>query len=108
MLKSLFACLLVCISSLYGFSQGQPISPENHILKTPSGFEYEWNRKSVSSESISAYDYVFINMTLTVDDSVLQSTHKPTVIRIFADNNNYGQLKPLVDLMATLHVGDSV
>lgn len=108
MFKLLFPFLLVSTSFLSAFSQGQPISPESHIPKTSSGFEYQWMRKSYSSQSISVNDYVFFNMTLSIGDSVLQATNKPSVLKILKDNKNYGQLKELVDLIATLEVGDSI
>lgn len=108
MFKLLFPFLLVSTSFLSAFSQGQPISPESHIPKTSSGFEYQWMRKSYSSQSISVNDYVFFNMTLSIGDSVLQATNKPSVLKIMEDNKNYGQLKELVDLISTLVVGDSI
>ena len=85
-------------------------STEGRRLKTESGYEYEIVRKG-SGEPIPANSYIFFNMALMTGDSLLQgtaSTGKPTVIKLMEDNKNYGQLKPLVDLMATLHEGDSL
>ncbi|MEO5906985.1 MAG: FKBP-type peptidyl-prolyl cis-trans isomerase [Saprospiraceae bacterium] len=85
-------------------------SSEGRRLKTESGYEYEIARKG-SGEPIPANSYIFFNMALTANDSVLQetaATGKPTVIKLMDDNKNYGQMKPLVDLMATLHEGDSL
>ena len=85
-------------------------SSEGRRLKTESGYEYEIARKG-TGEAIPANSYIFFNMALTANDSVLQetaATGKPTVIKLMDDNKNYGQMKPLVDLMATLHEGDSL
>ncbi len=85
-------------------------STEGRRLKTESGYEYQIVRKG-SDEAIPANSYVFFNMSLMADDSLLQSTTttgKPTVIKLMEDNKNYGQLKSLVDLIATLHEGDSL
>jgi FKBP-type peptidyl-prolyl cis-trans isomerase FkpA len=54
---------------------------------------------------------MFFNMALTEKDSVLQasaSTGKPSVLKVTRDTKNFGQLKSLVDLMNTLHEGDSL
>ena len=83
---------------------------EGRRLKTESGYEYEIVRKG-SSEAIPVNSYVFFNMSLMADDSLLQSTAsmgKPSVLKLMEDNKNYGQLEPLIDLMATLHEGDSL
>ncbi len=80
-------------------------------MKTPTGFEYMIVRKGSSSESIPVNSYVFFSMTLSEKDSVLQSTAKtgkPSVLKITGDTKSFGQLAPLVDLMATLHLGDSM
>src|SRR5688572_13592324 len=95
---------LLCVLLLAG------CSAEGRRLKTESGYEYEVVRKG-SSDAIPVNSYVFFNMSLMADDSVLQSTAsqgKPSVLKLMEDNKNYGQLKPLIDLMATLHEGDSV
>ncbi|HUR31530.1 MAG TPA: FKBP-type peptidyl-prolyl cis-trans isomerase, partial [Saprospiraceae bacterium] len=86
-------------------------STQGRKLKTESGYEYEIVRKGASKDSIPVNSYVFFNMSLMTGDSVLQSTAtmgKPSVLKLMADNKNYGQLKPLVDLIATLHEGDSL
>ena len=80
-------------------------------LKTVSGYEYEIVRKGASTEAIPVNSYVFFNMSLMSGDSVLETTAKmgkPSVLNVMEDNKNYGQLKPLVDLIATLHEGDSL
>lgn len=85
-------------------------STEGRRMKTESGYEYEIVRKG-SGEAIPANSYVFFNMSLMADDSLLQSTTstgRPTVIKLMDDNKNYGQLKSLVDLIGTLHKGDSL
>lgn len=85
-------------------------STEGRRLKTESGYEYEIVRKG-SEEAIPVNSYVFFNMSLMADDSLLQSTAamgKPSVLKMMEDNKNYGQLKPLIDLMGTLHEGDSL
>ena len=92
--------LLICIGC----------STEGRRLKTESGYEYEVVRKG-SDEPIPVNSYVFFNMSLMADDSLLQSTAsmgKPSVLKLMEDNKNYGQLKPLIDLMATMHEGDSI
>ena len=84
-------------------------SSEGRRLKTESGYEYEVVRKG-SSEAIPVNSYVFFNMSLMAGDSLLQSTAsmgKPSVLKLMEDNKNYGQLQPLIDLMATMHEGDS-
>jgi hypothetical protein len=86
-------------------------SSENRRMKTPTGFEYQIVRKGPSKEPIGINSYIFFNMALTEKDSVLQSTAstgKPSVMKVTEDTKNFGQLKPLVDLMATLHEGDSM
>ena len=85
-------------------------SSEGRRLKTESGYEYEIARKG-SDKTIAVNDYIFFNMSLTADDSLLQSTAsmgKPSVLKLTEDTKNYGQLQPLIDLMATLHEGDSL
>ncbi len=85
-------------------------SSEGRRLKTESGYEYQIVRKG-SSEPIPVNSYVFFNMTLMAGDSLLQTTAsmgKPSVLKLMEDNKNYGQLEPLIDLMATLHEGDSL
>lgn len=55
--------------------------------------------------------YVFFHMSLTQKDSVIQTTTatgQPSVLKLTADNSGYGQLAALVDIMATLSVGDSL
>lgn len=100
-----FLLLLLSIALVAG------CSTEGRRLKTESGYEYEIVRKGASTEAIPVNSYIFFNMSLTADDSLLQSTTtmgRPSVLKIMDDNKNYGQLEPLVDLMATLHVGDSL
>lgn len=96
---------LLCVLFVAGCSS------ENRRMKTPSGFEYQIVRKGPSKEPIGINSYIFFNMALTEKDSVLQSTAstgKPSVMKVTEDTKNFGQLKPLVDLMATLHEGDSM
>lgn len=86
-------------------------SSEGRRLKTESGYEYEIVRKGASEEPIPVNSYVFFHMSLMADDSLIQSTTttgKPSVLKLMEDNKNYGQLEPLVDLIATLHEGDSI
>lgn len=85
-------------------------SSEGRRLKTESGYEYEIVRKG-SGDPIPANSYVFFNMSLMSGDSVMQSTAtmgKPSILKMTEDNKNYGQLKPLIDLMATLAINDSL
>lgn len=80
-------------------------------MKAKSGYEYQIVRKGPSSEAIPVNSYVFFNMSLTQKDSVLQTTAsmgKPSILKIMDDNKSYGQLKALVDIIATLHEGDSL
>ena len=80
-------------------------------MKAESGYEYQVVRKGTSSEAIPVNSYVFFNMSLTQKDSVLQTTAtmgKPSILKIMDDNKSYGQLKALVDIIATLHEGDSL
>ncbi len=96
---------LLCVLFVAGCSS------EGRRLKTESGFEYQIVRKGSSKDSIPVNSYVFFNMSLTEKDSLLQSsaaTGKPSVLKVTGDMKNYGQLKPLVDLMITLHKGDSM
>lgn len=84
---------------------------EGKKMKTESGYEYEVIRKGTSADAIPVNSYVFINMSLMTGDSVLQTTAtmgKPSVLKLMEDNKNYGQLEPLIDLIATLHEGDSL
>ena len=79
-------------------------------MKAESGYEYQVVRKG-SKDSIAVNSYVFFNMSLSQKDSVIQTTAttgKPSVLKLMEDNKSYGQLKALVDLMATLHEGDSL
>lgn len=102
--NNLFFALL-CVLLVAGCSS------EGRRLKTESGYEYQIVRKGSSKDSIPVNSYVFFNMSLTEKDSVLQSsasTGKPSVLKMTGDTKNFGQLKSLVDLMATLHEGDSL
>ena len=86
-------------------------STEGRRLKTTSGYEYQVVRKGASKDSIPVDNYLFFNMSLTEKDSVLRSsasTGKPSVLKVTKDTKNFGQLKSLVDLMNTLHEGDSM
>ena len=78
-------------------------------MKTESGYEYEIIRKG-DGEAIPANSYIFFHMQRMMNDSLLQSTAttgRPGVLKLM-DDQNYGPLKPLVDLMASLHKGDSI
>lgn len=82
----------------------------NGRIKADSGYEYEVIRKG-NNEPIPMDSYVFFHMSLTQGDSVIQSTitsGQPSVLKLTEDNTNYGQLEALVDIMATLSVGDSL
>lgn len=99
---------MLCVLLLAGCSS------EGRRIKSESGYEYQVVRKG-DSTPIPVNSYVFFNMSLTEKvaekDSVLQSTAsmgKPSVLKIMEDNKSYGQLKALVDIMATLHKGDSL
>ena len=95
---------LLCVLLIAGCSS------EGRRIKADSGYEYEIVRKG-DSNPIPVNSYVFFNMSLTEKDSVLQSTAtmgKPSVLKIMDDNKSYGQLKALVDIIATLHKGDSL
>lgn len=79
-------------------------------MKTDSGYEYQVVRKG-DKDPIPVNSYVFFNMALSQKDSVIQTTAttgKPSVLKLMEDNKSYGQLEPLVDLLATLHDGDSL
>jgi FKBP-type peptidyl-prolyl cis-trans isomerase FkpA len=95
---------LLCVLFIAGCSS------EGKRIKSPSGYEYQVVRKG-GSEPIPVNSYVFFNMSLTQKDSVLQSTAtmgKPSILKVMDDNKSYGQLKALVDIIATLHEGDSL
>ena len=95
---------LLCVLFIAGCSS------EGKRIKSPSGYEYQIVRKG-GSEPIPVNSYVFFNMSLTQKDSVLQSTAtmgKPSILKVMDDNKSYGQLKALVDIIATLHEGDSL
>lgn len=95
---------LLCVLLIAGCSS------EGKRIKSPSGYEYQVVRKG-GSEPIPVNSYVFFNMSLTQKDSVLQSTAtmgKPSILKVMDDNKSYGQLKALVDIIATLHEGDSL
>jgi FKBP-type peptidyl-prolyl cis-trans isomerase FkpA len=96
---------LLCVLLIAGCSS------EGRRMKAESGYEYQIVRKGASSEAIPVNSYVFFNMSLTQKDSVLQTTAsmgKPSILKIMDDNKSYGQLKALVDIIATLHEGDSL
>lgn len=96
---------LLCVLLIAGCAS------EGKRMKTPTGYDYQIVRKGSSTDPIPVNSYVFFSMSLTEKDSVLQSsakTGKPSVLKITGDTKNFGQLKPLVDLMATLHKGDSL
>ena len=100
-----FLFSLLCVLLVAGCSS------EGRRLKTKSGYEYQIVRKGSSKDSIPVNSFVFFNMSLTEKDSMLQSsasTGKPSVLKVTGDTKNFGQLKSLVDLMVTLHEGDSM
>lgn len=79
-------------------------------MKAESGYEYQVIRKG-DNEPIPMDSYIFFHMSLTQKDSVLQTTTtmgRPSVLKLMEDNKSYGQLEGLVDLMGTLHKGDSL
>ena len=95
---------LLCVLLIAGCSS------EGRRIKSESGYEYQVVRKG-GSDPIPVNSYVFFNMSLTQKDSVLQSTAtmgKPSILKVMDDNKSYGQLKALVDIIATLHEGDSL
>ena len=102
--NNIFFSLLCCVLLIAGCAS------EGRRIKAESGYEYQVVRKG-ESDPIPVNSYVFFNMSLTQKDSVLQSTAtmgKPSVLKLMDDNKSYGQLKALVDIMATLHKGDSL
>jgi FKBP-type peptidyl-prolyl cis-trans isomerase FkpA len=85
-------------------------SSEGRRMKTDSGYEYQVVRKG-GTDPIAIGSYVFFNMALTQKDSVIQTTAtmgRPSVLKLMDNNKSYGQLEALVDVMATLHNGDSL
>ena len=85
-------------------------SSEGRRMKTESGYEYQVVRTG-GSDPIPVGSYVFFNMALTQKDSVIQTTAtqgRPSVLKLMENNKSYGQLESLVDVMATLHNGDSL
>jgi FKBP-type peptidyl-prolyl cis-trans isomerase FkpA len=95
---------LLCVLFLVGCAS------EGRRIKSESGYEYQVVRKG-GSDPIPVNSYVFFNMALVQKDSILQTTAtggKPSVLKLMDDNKSYGQLKALVDIMATLHEGDSL
>ena len=95
---------LLCVLFLVGCAS------EGRRIKADSGYEYQIVRKG-GSDPIPVNSYVFFNMALAQKDSILQTTAtmgKPSVLKLMEDNKSYGQLKALVDIMATLHEGDSL
>lgn len=95
---------LLCVLLIAGCAS------EGRRIKSESGYEYQVVRKG-GSDPIPVNSYVFFNMSLTQKDSVLQTTAtmgKPSVLKLMDDNKSYGQLKALVDIMGTLHKGDSL
>jgi len=101
--KNIFFSLL-CVLLIAGCSS------EGRRMKTDSGYEYQIVRKG-GNDPIPANSYVFLHMSLLYKDSIMGSTAqegKPTTIKLMEDHNSYGQLKALVDLVATLHKGDSL
>jgi len=95
---------LLCVLFIAGCSS------EGRRMKADSGYEYQIVRKG-GTDPIPANSYVFFNMALSQKDSVIQTTAtmgKPSVLKLMEDNKSYGQLKALVDLLATLHEGDSL
>jgi len=95
---------LLCVLFIAGCAS------EGRRIKADSGYEYQIVRKG-GSDPIPVNSYVFFNMALAQKDSILQTTAtmgKPSVLKLMEDNKSYGQLKALVDIMATLHEGDSL
>jgi FKBP-type peptidyl-prolyl cis-trans isomerase FkpA len=83
---------------------------EGRRIKADSGYEYEVVRKG-SSDPIPVNSYIFFNMSVTHKDSVLQSSAtmgQPSIVKVMDDNKSYGQLGALVDIMAGMHLGDSL
>jgi FKBP-type peptidyl-prolyl cis-trans isomerase FkpA len=77
--------------------------------KTPEGYEYEVVRKGVS-DTIALNSYVFFNMDLVYKDSILQtSKYAPTtpVIKVVAEQKDYGYFNSLIHLLGKMHEGDS-
>lgn len=77
--------------------------------KTPEGYEYEIVRKG-SSDTIALNNYVFFNMDLVYKDSILQtSKYAPTtpVIKVVAEQKDYGYFNSLIKLLGKMHEGDS-
>lgn len=84
-------------------------STEGKRMKAEGGYEYEMVRKG-SSEPIPVESYVFFNMDLAYQDSILQtSSNSPQrpVIKITAEKKDYGYFTALVNLMSKMHEGDS-
>ena len=103
-----FISLILVAVALFLFSNKEE-KPIQEIF-TFSGYQYSIIRRG-DSDPIPLNSYVFFNMSLSQKDSVLQSTAtigKPSVLKLTEDNKSFGQLKALVDVMGTLHKGDSL
>ncbi len=103
-MTSKFLFSLLCLGALAACTSG------SGRMKADSGYEYEVIRKG-NKEPIPMDSYVFFHMSLTQGDSVIQTTTttgQPSVLKMTEDNKSYGQLEALVNVMATLSVGDSL
>ena len=95
---------LLCILLLAGCKS------ESQRLKSPTGYEYQVIHTDKSKPTVPLDSYVFFNMKLMQKDSVITSTEmigEPSILKVMADNASYGKLEGMVDVVSTLHVGDS-
>lgn len=97
------------IYALLGLVLFVACSEEGKRKRTPEGYEYEVVRKG-SSDTIGLNDYVFFNMDLVYKDSILQTSKyapTPPVIKIVANQKDYGYFNSLINLLGEMHEGDS-
>jgi len=84
-------------------------SEEGKRLKADGGFEYQLIRKG-ESEPIPMDNYVFFNMDLYYQDSMIQTSRdatQPPVLKISAEKKDYGYFTSLINLLGKMHVRDS-
>ncbi|HEX5111889.1 MAG TPA: FKBP-type peptidyl-prolyl cis-trans isomerase [Saprospiraceae bacterium] len=85
-------------------------STEGKRLKADGGYEYQMIRKG-ESKPIPMENYVFFNMDLYYQDSLIQSSSKtaaqPPVLKITAEKKDYSYFTSLINLLGKMHVRDS-
>ena len=77
--------------------------------RTSSGYDFKVV-KDVAGESPQLEDFAFFDLSVTSDDSLIQSSHQqkdPFMVKISDDRNIYGAFAPVIDMLRTMSPGDS-